>query len=206
MVLGNVAAEKWIFKMQLQPVFINFIGIDYLTEVDNDALQKYCIKQRSLRGKDQNEVSTMLDIRAPEIKTLVSSIRNRLNYLHNVAKLKTNYSIELEKAWCNIDNNINIDSPHCHPLSAFSIVYYVAGNENSGSIQFMNPNPGMMNSKIGQASCVAEFDEFNSNAWTIDPEPGKLLIFPSWLVHFVHQNKSDNKRISIAFDTDIVEL
>jgi uncharacterized protein (TIGR02466 family) len=190
--------------MFLQPVFINFLGIDYLTDVDNNALQKYCIKQHSLKGADQNIESTMLDINAPELKTLVDSINSRLIKIHELVKLKESYTIAFEKAWCNIDNNINIDSPHCHPLSAFSIVYYVSGEEDSGSIQFMNPNPGMMNSQIGQGKCIQEFDEFNSNAWTINPESGKLLIFPSWLIHFVHQNKSNNRRISIAFDTEII--
>ena len=190
--------------MLLQPVFINFLGIDYLTDIDNDLLQKYCIKKRALQEVDQNKESTILDINAPELQLLVKSIKSRLKNIHNLVKMKDSYTIALEKAWCNIDNNINIDSPHCHPLSAFSIVYYVAGQEDSGSIQFMNPSPGMMNSQIGQGKCIKEFDEFNSNAWTIDPEPGKLLIFPSWLVHFVHQNKSNNRRISIAFDTEII--
>lgn len=192
--------------MLVQPVFINFLVLDYLDEVDNDALQKYCIKQRSLFGTDQNNVTTMMDINAPELSVLVNSIRSRLKNVHQLVKMKNYYDIQLEKAWCNIDNNINIDSPHCHPLSAFSIVYYVAGEEDSGSLQFMNPNSGMMNSQIGQGDCIAEFDEFNSNAWTINPEPGKLIIFPSWLVHYVHQNKSNNRRISIAFDTEIIKL
>ena len=192
--------------MIVEPVFINFIAIDFLDEIDNISLKDYCLKNRLLHGLDQNEITTRLDFHAEEMKPLVNAVNARLVEIHKLTKLKSHYNIEIEKAWCNIDNNINIDSPHCHPLSVFSVVYYVEGDEDTGSIQFLTPNAGMMNSVIGKGECVDQFDAFNSNAWTHNPEPGKLLIFPSWLTHFVHQNKTDKQRISIAFDTELVRV
>jgi hypothetical protein len=34
----------------------------------------------------------------------------------------------------------------------------------------------------------------------IEPEPGLMLIFPSWNVHMVHPFHGDGERISIAFN------
>ena len=34
----------------------------------------------------------------------------------------------------------------------------------------------------------------------IRPTPGLLVMFPSWLYHFVHPMASDTPRISIAFN------
>ena len=34
----------------------------------------------------------------------------------------------------------------------------------------------------------------------IDPEPGMLLMFPGWLLHYVHPYRGTTPRVSIAFN------
>jgi hypothetical protein len=34
----------------------------------------------------------------------------------------------------------------------------------------------------------------------ITPEAGKIVVFPSWLQHFVHPNAGDTDRVAVAFN------
>ena len=43
---------------------------------------------------------------------------------------------------------------------------------------------------------------WNARGAMVDVEEGNLLIFPSWITHFVNINETENKeRISLAFNT-----
>jgi len=66
----------------------------------------------------------------------------------------------------------------------------------SGDIVFEDPRP--------QAVCLP-FPVIEKNKYTIQtarfhPEPGSLVIFPSWLPHNVEVNQSAKERISVAFN------
>ena len=50
---------------------------------------------------------------------------------------------------------------------------------------------------------IEENNFFNSMTWEVTPEEGKLMIWPSWLLHYVKPNLSDDTRISIAFNTTV---
>jgi uncharacterized protein (TIGR02466 family) len=38
------------------------------------------------------------------------------------------------------------------------------------------------------------------------PQPGRLVIFPSWIQHYVQPNLSDQDRISISFDVQLTKI
>ena len=97
---------------------------------------------------------------------------------------------------------------HNHPNCQFSAVYYVAGGHESeekvmatgdtitpGSIEFIDTRgAGMTSIKGLNFSPVAR----------IVPKAGRLLVFPSWLPHFVHPVDTDD-RISIACNIRILK-
>ena len=45
---------------------------------------------------------------------------------------------------------------------------------------------------------IKTYNELSSEAVTIEPEEGKLLLFPAYLQHSVKENLSDEDRIVIA--------
>jgi uncharacterized protein (TIGR02466 family) len=47
------------------------------------------------------------------------------------------------------------------------------------------------------------YTQFTSHKATYHPVTGMLLIFPSWLKHFVHSNQSEQARISMSFNTEL---
>ena len=51
-------------------------------------------------------------------------------------------------------------------------------------------------------SYTEEFKQSNNyyHTWFFDPTEGKVLIFPSHLIHEVRENKSNEDRISVSFN------
>lgn len=92
------------------------------------------------------------------------------------------------------------DSPHHHPESDLLGIYYIKTPAGCGDIQFIDPRGSvptrwkepMIKNDGGFRSARAFFK--------ITPESGTLLLFPSYLIHSVEPNKSDDMRISIVFE------
>lgn len=99
-------------------------------------------------------------------------------------------------AWANVSRRGNYHRMHNHPSSAWSGCYYVTGTGSddplAGVLEFYDPRPftemvEVPGSPYGQRMLIR-------------PTPGLLVMFPSWLYHFVHPMASDTPRISIAFN------
>ena len=47
---------------------------------------------------------------------------------------------------------------------------------------------------------VTKPTEFTAEEMRMPPEEGRMYVFPGWLEHGVEENKSDQDRVSIAFN------
>ena len=100
-------------------------------------------------------------------------------------------------SWVNINKKFNRNERHCHMHTdtLLSGVFYVKYPENSGTIRFYDPRGHLI-----QMQKDYEY-YYDGYAYTyINPKNNLLLLFPSWLEHDVEVNKSDDERISIAFN------
>jgi uncharacterized protein (TIGR02466 family) len=102
-------------------------------------------------------------------------------------------------AWATICPSGAYHAPHCHPDSAWSGVYYVdPGNANpdqplSGLLEFLDPRSGV--------EAVTSPGDPYGEPFRVRPQPGLLVIFPSWLYHWVHPYTGQEPRIAISFNT-----
>ena len=100
-------------------------------------------------------------------------------------------------AWMNANPQGGFNAPHSHPGAHWSGVYYVAQPEvtvgNSGMIEFIDPRTDLPNWRILGASAFKLKKKLR-------PEPGEMILFPSYLVHWVYPNESEEERVSIAFN------
>lgn len=99
--------------------------------------------------------------------------------------------------WGNVNPKGGYNFTHVHPSGWMSGVYYVALSENNSEIVFQDPRPTRM--MDFQRSCLIK-DEYFSHS----PKIGELILFPSWLPHFVNPNLSDENRISISFNVELL--
>ncbi len=102
--------------------------------------------------------------------------------------------------WMNANPTGGLNAPHTHPGAHWSGVYYVAQPEieegNSGMIEFLDPRTDLPHWRILDAPPFRTRKKFR-------PKPGNLVIFPSYLVHWVYPNESDQERITIAFNATL---
>lgn len=108
---------------------------------------------------------------------------------------KHKYQPKME-AWANINGSNSLNGPHNHAGSHWSAVYYVrvpqaSDNPYSGAIEFLDPRGHITNSALPDS-------HFFRPQHILSPKCGELLLFPAYLMHWVHPNKSEDERMSIA--------
>lgn len=101
-------------------------------------------------------------------------------------------------AWANVARAGSYNSIHNHTPALYSGVYYVSVGEpapegsRDGLIEFVDPRPGPHGGPLPTHA-------FNAPL-IVDPEPGMLLMFPGWLLHYVHPYRGTLPRVSVAFN------
>ncbi len=102
--------------------------------------------------------------------------------------------------WSIINKKGSFNIQHNHPNSYLSGSYYVKFSKNSGKINFFDPKE----QKNIRYPHTKKYTELSAAVTSIEPEEGNLLLFPSYLYHSVDENKSDDERIVISFNIDII--
>ena len=137
-----------------------------------------------------------------EFEDLWEKIEKKLNHFHkDIAKLKGH--VEINEWWFNINYKGCANRQHQHPTSLHSGVYYIKTPEKCGDICFPNPNQTLMWGWPG--GLLMESNHINSGIVSLTPRKNILFIFPSWSNHSVDPNLSDEPRISLSFNTGVIQ-
>ncbi len=100
-------------------------------------------------------------------------------------------------SWANCSEAGDFNMAHDHPMSSWSAVYYVScppssGREpDEGNLSFLDPR---------NAPQILGIVERTGIRHDIAPAEGLMVLFPSWLRHAVLPHRSDQPRMSIAFN------
>ncbi|HEX5418443.1 MAG TPA: TIGR02466 family protein [Gammaproteobacteria bacterium] len=106
--------------------------------------------------------------------------------------------LTIDRAWINIFEPGAQEAQHTHDGSLLSCSYYVEAPENCGCIVF--PDPIGERRSYRQFTQTAGTDLLTRREIAVEPQPGRLVMFESWLAHAVQCNKSGKARISIAMN------
>ena len=106
--------------------------------------------------------------------------------------------LEIERAWINVFPPGGQEVQHTHDGSLLSCNYYVEAPENCGYIGF--PDPIEVRRSYREFTKTAGDNLLTRHELAFDPQPGRLVMFESWVPHYVQCNKSDKVRISIAMN------
>jgi uncharacterized protein (TIGR02466 family) len=100
-------------------------------------------------------------------------------------------------AWMNVNPTGGFNAPHTHPGAHWSGVYYVSQptveQGTSGMIEFIDPRSDLPNWRLLKSMAFRPKRK-------IRPEAGEIVIFPSYLVHWVYPNDTPEERVTIAFN------
>lgn len=103
----------------------------------------------------------------------------------------------LDSLWVNLLRGSGHHSAHIHPHSITSGTLYVEVPKGSAAIRFEDPRlPMMMAAPTRQADALEELQPFV----TVQPRPGLLLLWESWLRHEVLPGAGRGERLSISFN------
>jgi uncharacterized protein (TIGR02466 family) len=103
----------------------------------------------------------------------------------------------LDSLWVNLLKSGGHHSGHIHPHSIISGSLYVEVPGGSGAIRFEDPRlPLMMSAPPRRKDAPEELQPFVS----VEPRPGLLLMWESWLRHEVLPGTGRGERLSISFN------
>jgi uncharacterized protein (TIGR02466 family) len=133
------------------------------------------------------------DIRNLDLTKLAQSIFTALAQYHeDIACPGSEFN--LLESWFNFYDQGDFMFAHTHPGHKVSGVYYYKAQGTEGNICFENPNA--LGSTMEWPYCYQR----QLQQHFVEPQAGRLVLFPSWLRHRVIPNTTDQQRISISFN------
>jgi uncharacterized protein (TIGR02466 family) len=190
--------------MEVKSLFADFFVQDTL-DIDHDAIAELVYRKQ----KESEDESIYFDGTEPEMALFYEQVHAKLHALHRAIGLTPTLQQSLYQAWANVNSSEFITSPHSHterPYACISGVYYPKAEGKVYPIEFMNNNSAV--EATIPLDLIEEETRFNSSVRRVYPETGMLLLFPSWLKHYVAmtKDKTESDRISLAFNAEMVPM
>lgn len=159
--------------------------------------------QRSGKGKSSPEGAILAymspdDLHTlPEMKELADVVMTESGHILDGYRVKRD-SHYITNMWANIANPNRRHSMHIHPNCLLSGLVYIKTPRSCGSTIFLSPRQFSK----GIEPAYSEKNELNSDVFSIPPEKGRMLIWPSYIPHAVEQGMADESedRIVVAFN------
>lgn len=117
--------------------------------------------------------------------------------------LDPKYRLIVESCWGNISPPNAYNNTHTHPNAILSGVYYVQIPENTSNIYFVDPIKSRVHLPMKHR---LENNMYASSSIYYKAIESRLIIFPSFLEHFVKPNMTKEDRISISFNVQQVKI
>ena len=135
--------------------------------------------------------------RDPAFAELVKVLRRHSAKFARECAFDLSSNPKIDSLWVNLLKGAGHHAGHIHPNSVISGALYVEVPKNSGAIRFEDPRlPLMMAAPPRQLDAPEDLQPFI----TIEPRPGLLLLWESWLRHEVLPGSGRGERLSISFN------
>jgi uncharacterized protein (TIGR02466 family) len=193
----KIVREEW----WPTPIWYSDIGQDVIDPVK---LAKECVLEKSMgAGRDFSDfgLSWASDNIIDKVKNGTYPMYQKLAELVesvavHVAKEYGLYTgPKIDQTWCNFQYPGGIQTSHIHACSLVSL-YYVQSPNDTAKIWF---KPGEAMGFSNKMFTPGE-TRFTFEKVQYSPTVGRLFFFPSWLMHHVVINQSDQDRISVSFN------
>ena len=188
-----------------------FVQKSFLEPAANEGLEK-AIRARAAaeQGVRVSNVggwqsqADFFDWQEPEVAKLGAALDRAVKEFVSFGRLaaKDQKELKLWKAgWANINRAGDYNILHNHPGQDLAAIYYVKAkvtNGTGGHLELRDPRP---------AAAFCNFPKlFSAGPLQLAPEPGMLVMFPSWVEHMVHPHHGAEDRISIAINIKLMDF
>ena len=192
--------------MEHQKIFYTnlFLLDDFVPQVTStekqivNNMRKYISDLWANREYDNNWQTKSADLhKQKEFKSFASLV------LTTTKKIIDTFDYDVEDImitdmWANVLKDSEYHPMHTHSNNFLSGTYYLQSDQKA-SIVFHDPRPAadVLVPRKKQTTLN------NSSLLSYASKQNRAVIFPSWLPHWVQQNKSKTKRISIAWNIQV---
>lgn len=136
----------------------------------------------------------------PDWKDIMSFLQDFANTM--IATVNdTNGVVSFINSWVTIYPPGTYVPEHIHSNSMLSGVFYANVPENGGNLIFKDP------SAVAKTMFGRHYNDFPtvSTLHTHVVNTGQMVIFPAWLPHLTEINRSQDNRIMVSFNINIVD-
>jgi len=193
--------------MRLEKWFPTIFYYGLYPKIDVNVLEKlsYDIKNKDLGRQWTNQNSYQsndLDLKLPELQLLIQTANENFLVLHKELGFKDELIPIIDNMWININPPGGMSKLHKHVDNILSGTFYVKCPKDCGQLVFPNP---IANAQYHfHHKHLKNYNENNSTFYYQTPQPGKMIVFPSYAEHYVEPNLSNEDRISISFNTKLI--
>ena len=172
--------------------------------------EKMFIYIKSLQKKDRAGInksnflgghSKNFDLELEQPRFFINSISPQLNSVFADMGWDTkNQEVKITGMWAIINKKNASNSIHIHSNNYISAAYYIKAPKNCGDIVFYDPRFAA----TYRYPKISKTNKLNSNIVSFQPKEGMLVLFPSYLQHSVNANKTNQERIVISFNINLI--
>ena len=145
--------------------------------------------------------SKNFDLELEQLRFFVNSISPQLNsVLTDMGWDIKNQEVKITGMWAIINNKNSSNAMHIHSNNYISAAYYVKAPKNCGDLVFYDPRFAA----TYRYPKISKTNKLNSNIVAFQPKEGMLVLFPSYLQHSVNVSKTDEERIVISFNINLI--
>ena len=168
--------------------------IDIIMTIHNHdpfAIQGGFPKGKLLKKNLTESKSKFLDIENDCIKKMREWITFNLTNSYKAIKINTE-KIKYKSSWFHVTKTGGFHNMHIHPNTPLAGIFYVKNGNSDVGNTWVNPVSGYI-------------DSFSSKwckpTYTSKFIPGRLILFPGWLLHSALPHEGNELRIVIAFNS-----
>ena len=174
------------------PILIHTINEELADKIENLVVPKLC--NLDYNGEQYSDFFKEKIVKPEEISDLLNEIYS----LANIFWTNTGYSKSTNiNYWIQDYKPNDTHFLHNHGSDFLSGVYWIRANKDAGSLEFTSPNPSTY---LGFDFLIEKSTPYTIKTYSITPEKGKLVLFPSTLFHNVSKGGSNCIRTSFAFN------
>lgn len=178
--------EKTIWPLFAKPIFKRPVDI---SGVDLSSI-KWARNYNNWISETQNVLAE------PEFKNLAEAVYDGLcEYFYGVMQAKDTVEIYFTESWFNKTEKGQMHHRHWHPNSIISGIVYLEADGTSGGTKFITSQYDTIEYSIHNANI------YNSRSWTVDPEVGTMVLFPSNVEHMVAEYLGETPRVTLSFNS-----
>lgn len=188
---------------KLEEIFKTYILFDKINLNLNLLLEKvYNNYKQDTEGKKVSNFggwqSNNFNLSDPDLQEFLNEVITRSKILLKHYSLN-NRNYRIISMWANINKYKDSNHLHHHSGSVISGVFYLKTNKDCGSIVFKHPSEII--NFCWKRDDYKEYNQTNGFFYEFQPEDNALLLFPSWLNHYVNPNlNKEVDRVSISFN------